>query len=224
MNQRNAVVAAVFMFAIVLASVGISAKQSDTRVIYDCNGNALIAYGGAKDQLPVPSSSTSCSFEREASSTRSTTVSYHFGAWKGKSYGDGAVITSFSSDADVVLDWFLDSCEVSGNCITYWTGDDPQTLSSEIELSISWKFTSIITNVEAPSGAVGYSTSSNTVYWSGDVGSGHWALGAVYEGVYAEGSWLVSVTQTSTGSHFFEEAIVPTWVIVSASKRQSFYQ
>ena len=214
MNQRNAVVAAIFMFAIVLASVGISAKQSDTWVIYDCNGNALIAYGGAKDQLPAFSVSSSYQLDRTA--TRAPVGTYLLSAWKSAPFGNDLVTVSFFTDVEYGVEGFFpsrDYRELEGDTHTYWGGTYPQYYSDRIKLSETWRFGGISVLVSFPPG-IGASGSGSTIYWSDYITGPYWAMWHHYYGFRAETIWFITYTrQTSTGSHLFGNE----WVTVSGT-------
>ena len=215
MTHHNNVVVVLVVLTIAFASMGGLAKQSDTEVIFDRNGNALIAYGGSKDKLPTFSSLTANQLDRISSTSRSADGTFELRKSKTKSFGNGHVGTEFHCDVDWGVEfWYVWREIVDGITITYWTGDVPQSLSDLIELDESWKFYGL--SVSVSFSGPGVSGSGNTIRFSGDDGGTgtHWYLAHIYAGYYAQSYIaMTSTRQTSAGLHRFNS----TWVTASAT-------
>ncbi len=209
MTRRSTVLAVIVMLAIALASIVGLAKQSDTTVIFDRNGNALIAYSGPKDHLPSFSASSRLQVGQDPLVVRTVSGTFELRAWKSTSYGDGSVRTEFISDVEYGTEGWVLYREVEGDSMTYWTGDIPQSLSDEIELAEYWKFGGF--NVSVSFSGPGVSGSGDTIRFSGDDGGTgtHWYLVHIYSGYRAETIWWFTYTkQNSEGTHRFDSTLV----------------
>lgn len=172
------------------------------RVLYTSPGSTLIAYSGDKvkpELLPLRSltkAPKALTVEPLAETTRTLYDDDY------QPYGNGEVDTYFESTVYEGSGWKV-WAEVDGHSMTSWSGTQPQYNSSKIRLDESWTFNGW--SVSVSTSGFGYSTSGNTVTWSGEDDSGTtWSLGHSYSGIYGESRWaLWSVRQTSTGTHYF---------------------
>jgi hypothetical protein len=213
--MRGRTTSIILMVVLALVACSAAATKSDISVIYDRDGNALIAYGGAKDTLPSLSAASSPAFARDILKSVTVAGSFQLRKWKETKYGDGGVRTEFITDVVFGWDGWKVFYEAEGSSMTYWTGDIPQSNSDVIELAESWTFGGAGISVSFP-GGVGVSGSGSTITWSGnDGGTGtHWYLVHIYSGYRAESwFWLTSLRQTSTGSHLLDCA----WVSSTAT-------
>jgi hypothetical protein len=189
----------------VIAVNGSALANVQERVIYISPGSALIAYGGDKVNpklLPIksfPKSPKALMVEPLTQVTR-TLFDRQFTA-----YGDGDVVTSLDSIVNEGSGWWKAWAEVEGRSETDWTGTQPQYYSTKIRLDESWRFHGVNVSVSYPPG-IGYSSSWDTVSWSGGDDSGtSWALSHTYSGIYGESSgpfaalWSVSSRSTVIG-------------------------
>ncbi|MBN1859271.1 hypothetical protein JW848_08715 [Candidatus Bipolaricaulota bacterium] len=178
------------------------ANGSNLHVLFDCNGNVLITYGGPKGELPSILAATSRHLHPSALESEIVLGSFDLARWKETPYGNGEVRTEFDTDVDYGYTGIKVYYEVEGISLTYWSGDIPQYFCDEIELAESWSFGGASVSVSFPP-RVGVSGSSSTIAWQGhDTSGSAWYLGHVYSGYRAESYlWISSVTQTSDGSH-----------------------
>ncbi len=208
------------LFLAVLALVAVGALGTPTvRVIYNHLGNALLVYGGDKQE----GGSTQFSPESIAMDSGSSGIlpfrMKHLSASKSKPYGDSYVYTAFDS---TLLLWAqfdpIRWVEVYGESETSWLGFVPQYYSSQITFAESWTFNGWAVSLSFPSG-VGLSGSGKTVNWSASDASGAaWSMRHQYDGLRAE-SYLTlsSVRQSSAGSHMFIRGGIREWVTTYAS-------
>jgi|GEM_PF-1280059 len=190
----------------VLVSFTAAAKKPAANVLFDRNGNALVAYGGSKDRIPTFAASTSAPATLTFSTESISSGSFTLRKWKSTSFGDGSVRTEFVSTVDWGVEFWIVWREVEGQSMTYWVGGLPQEYSDKIELDEYWKFGGVSVSVSYPSG-VGASGSSNTIRWDGDDGGTgtHWYLAHIYSGYYAQSYIAMTyVKQSSDGSHRFD--------------------
>jgi hypothetical protein len=207
------------VLVIALSAVSALAVAKD-KVLYDRDGNALVALGGAKGTAPARSSSSAVSLTAVGGD-----YYFYMHAVKQIAYGDSYVRTEFWTDiwtglASVTEQWV----DVSGDTTTSWLGTWPQYYSTKIRLDESWKFGGVSVSVTTAPG-LGFSVSSTTVTWSGDCAGDYWALTHTYSGVSAQGFLVSSVRQNSNGSHFFRvgRSGSPEWVSANATKGISTY-
>jgi hypothetical protein len=217
MKRRTVSILVVAILA--LAVVSAAASKPDVSIIYDRQGNALIAYGGDKGDIPTFSATSFCSTAELVSTKSLFGGSFSLSKWRSTSYGNGSVRTEFISTVEWGTEWTYVWREVSGQSMTYWTGSTPQEFSDVIELDEYWKFGGLSVSVSYP-GGVGASGSGSTIYWSGDDGGTgtHWYLAHIYSGYY--GQSYISMTyvkQSSDGSHRFD----CVWVSACATDQDS---
>jgi len=195
------------LLALVVALVAVEGSvwaNVQERILYISPGSTLIAYGGDKVNptlLPMksfPKAPKALMMKPLAQTTRTLSDN------NSQAYGDGYVDTYFNSTVYEGAGWKV-WAEVEGNAVTSWSGTQPQYYSSKIKLDESWTFNGISVSVSS-GGGIGFSTSGNTVCWSGEDDSGtSWSLNNSYSGIYGE-SWvaLTSVRQSVMGTHYFE--------------------
>ena len=217
--KRRLMYLLVALVAALVAVEGSVWANVQERILYISPGSALIAYSGDKvkpELLPMrsfPKAPKALMVEQLTQVTR-TLFDRQFTA-----YGDGEVVTSLDSIVNEGSGWWKVWAEVEGRSETDWTGTQPQYYSTKIRLDESWTFNGISVSVST-GGGIGFSTSGNTVYWSGEDDSGtSWALSNTYSGIYGESSGpfaaLWSVRQSTNGSHFFIED--SAWVSAMAT-------
>lgn len=214
MKRRLMYLLVALVVALVAAEGSVWANVQE-RVIYNSPGSVLIAYGGDKVDprlLPMksfPKTPKALMVEPLRQITRTISDDNY------QAYGDGYVDTYFNSTVYEGSGWKV-WAEVDGHSITSWSGTQPQYYSTKIRLDESWTFSGISVSVST-GGGIGFSTSGNTVYWSGEDDSGtSWSLSHYYSGIYGESRWaLWSVRQSVNGSHFFEST--HTYVSAMAS-------
>jgi len=198
------------LFATIAVSPSAWARVEE-RIIYVLPGNALVAYGGDKtDTVLTPRGA----FPRAGDSSAASRGTKYLSDSQTTDYGNSYVETWFSStvryDAWTLPYW----AEVEGESNTAWWGTEPQLYSDVIRLDEGWTFNGISVYVSYPPG---FSSSGNTVTWSGEDNSGTaWKLRHIYSGIRGQ-SWigLTSVRQSSNGSHYFSSD--HTWVSANAT-------
>ena len=205
------------MTALLLTGIGGLSEPPDTWVLWwGSDSNALVAYGGSKDELQTYFPQMSACSEDQA------------GFWDGRytlqdenvlDYGISEIRVAFCTTVDWGNHLFNFWREVSGSSATYWTGSLPQETASEIEFSESWTFRGLGISLHVPADA-GVSISGNTVHWSAIEDSGEaWGLIPTYSGISARSRILMtSVKQVSAAAFFFESAAMYVSVVAIASK------
>lgn len=164
MLHRNKRLGLGLFLMLLVANVLVSAA-SDTKVLYDRNGSALMTYNGPKDRVP--------SFRARSGSTPSAQIegltqgSYDLTGSRSASFGDGDVITAIDTRVEWGTEFVYLWRNLSGQTTTAWTGEQPQAISAEVELSETIKFSGIGISVSVP-GGVGATASGSTINWSGD--------------------------------------------------------
>lgn len=210
MKRRLLYLLVVLVVALVAAEGSVWAHVEE-RIIYVLPGNALIAYGGDKtDTVLTPSGA----FPRAGDSSAASRGTKYLSDSQTTDYGNSYVETWFSStvryDAWTLPYW----AEVERESNTAWWGTEPQLYSDVIRLDEGWTFNGISVYVSYPPG---FSSTGNTVAWSGEDDSGTaWKLRHIYSGIRGQ-SWigLSSVRQSSNGSHYFSSDY--TWVSANAT-------
>jgi hypothetical protein len=215
--MKRLIVGIVLALVVVSGCVAVGLAKDDAgRVVYNRNGNALILFGGPKENSPSLSSFQSLS-TRTASAAAMFPV-HSMSDYDAQSYGNGFVRTEFDTHVIYGTDYLVTVWrEVDGESETFWAGTSPQYNSSKIKLAESWKFGGIAITVSLP-GGVGFSGVGSTIKWSGSDNSGnHWRMGHIYSGLYAQSHvCMLNVRQSSEGSHYF--STVGEWVSTMATK------